>query len=174
MVDKISGNIAAHRSKILLCAIMTWTGFPHYWPFVMGNHWSSVDFPHIGWVMESFDVSFLCQLIYRKLFSTIKPISVKMSSPLSRSNCCLGFRLLHKCFICIFEFYSSYQKTNTREYDWTNSWVFINKPQCSVLPNYTKQFQERHKYNQYQIMLPGSVIKASMNYNILWLVMYHT
>ena len=35
--------------------IMKWERFPDYWPFVIGNHWSPVDSPHQGPMMQSFD-----------------------------------------------------------------------------------------------------------------------
>ena len=40
---------------------MTWKNFLHYWPFVWGIHWS-LDFPHKGLVIQSFDVSFVLSL----------------------------------------------------------------------------------------------------------------
>ena len=38
--------------------VMTWKHYLHYWPFVRGIHWSPVDSPHKGSVMQSFHVSF--------------------------------------------------------------------------------------------------------------------
>ena len=34
--------------------------FPHYWPFVSGIHWSPVDALHRATVMQTFDVTLLC------------------------------------------------------------------------------------------------------------------
>ena len=38
---------------------MTWKCFPHHWPFVRGIHWSPVDSPHKGPVMQNFEASFV-------------------------------------------------------------------------------------------------------------------
>ena len=38
--------------------VMTWKPFPQYWPLVGGIHWSLVDSPHKGPMMQSFDVFF--------------------------------------------------------------------------------------------------------------------
>ena len=36
--------------------VITWKCFLSYWPFVGGIHWSPVDSPHKGAVMQTFDV----------------------------------------------------------------------------------------------------------------------
>ena len=42
--------------------VMTWKHFPHYWPFVNGNHQWPVDFPHKGTVVRNIHVLFIISL----------------------------------------------------------------------------------------------------------------
>ena len=44
------------------CCVLTMQCFPHYWPFVRGIHFSSVDSPHKGPVMWGLDVVFVVSL----------------------------------------------------------------------------------------------------------------
>ena len=48
--NNLSGPGRGHQRSHYL--FMTWTYFPHYWPFVLGNHWLPVDSQHKGPVME--------------------------------------------------------------------------------------------------------------------------
>ena len=52
--------------------VMTWKCFPYYWPLMKGIHWSPMDSPHKGSVMQSLDVFCVVHYTWRSCWTNVQ------------------------------------------------------------------------------------------------------